>query len=35
VQTLPGKLLAEHLLKRLQPVRRARKLSRSVLGRLR
>jgi SAM-dependent methyltransferase len=35
VQTLPGKLLAEHLLKRLQPVRRARKLSRSVLARLR
>jgi SAM-dependent methyltransferase len=35
VQTLPGKLLLEHLIRRVQPVRRARNLSRSVLGRLR
>jgi SAM-dependent methyltransferase len=35
VQTLPGKLLAEHLLRRLQPVRRVKGLARTVRTRLR
>ena len=35
VQTLPGKLLAEHLLRRLQPIRRAKNLCQAVLGRVR
>jgi SAM-dependent methyltransferase len=35
VQTLPGRLLAEHLLRRIQPIRRAKDLARAARSRLR